>query len=74
MEINGFSTIPANTLITITMRVFIPYIPLNPYFKISINIGNRGTITLNPIMKNSITSSPTIIPGTFISSLMGIGG
>jgi hypothetical protein len=56
------------------MRVFIPYIPLNPYFKISINIGNRGTITLNPIMKNSITSSPTIIPGTFISSLMGIGG
>jgi hypothetical protein len=74
VEVWGFEAMPANSLITITMRVFIPYNSSNPYFTINVNIGGRDSVALNPVMKNSVTSTQTVIPGTFISSLTGSEG
>ena len=72
IKIYGFDTILANTLIIVTMRVYIPYIALNPYFQFVVSIGSTDDLANNqPIMYNTVTSFPTLYTNNYISAVTG---
>ncbi len=54
------------------MKVYIPYFPLNPYFKFNVRIANTDDLIHNlPIMQNTVTSFPTVLPTNYISAMTG---
>jgi hypothetical protein len=71
ITITGFPLIPANSLITITMRV---YVPMNPNFKIEVAVGDMLSVGNSPIMKSSVTSPNTLVPNYMVSSFTGSQG
>jgi hypothetical protein len=67
VQISGFSTVPAGSLITVTMRV---WIDTNPIFNVYVSIDTLAHITNNlPIIYATTSATVSAIPTNFITAV-----